>query len=59
VFARAEMLLMIAALIGRYNLEYVGPGEIVNPNSDEVRIEMGVTAKFEGGLHVRLRRVDG
>ena len=58
-FARAEMLVVIAALIGRYNVEFVGTGETVNPNPDEARIEMGVTTKFEGGLHLRLRRVDG
>lgn len=58
-FARAEMLTLIAALIGRYNVEFVGTGETVNPNPDEASIEMGVTTKFEGGLHLRLRRVDG
>ncbi|ERF73332.1 hypothetical protein EPUS_03165 [Endocarpon pusillum Z07020] len=58
-FARAEMLVMIAALVGRYNVEFVGTGETVNPNPDEARIEIGVTTKFEGGLHLKLRRVDG
>lgn len=46
-------------LVGRYNMEFVRSGEAVKPNPYEVRIEMGVTTKLEGGLHVRLRRVEG
>lgn len=58
-FARAEMLAAIAAFIGRYAVDFVGTGESVNPNPEEVVVEMGITTKIEGGLHVKLERVPG
>ncbi|KIX04896.1 uncharacterized protein Z518_05767 [Rhinocladiella mackenziei CBS 650.93] len=58
-FARAGMAVVLAALVGRYEFEFVGTGEEVNSDPDEVKVEKGITAKIEGGLYVRARRING
>ncbi|KAH8723006.1 cytochrome P450 [Phaeosphaeriaceae sp. PMI808] len=50
-FAKAEFACLIAALVGRFEMEF--------ENGDwELKIQGGITAKPKGGLRVRLRDVD-
>jgi cytochrome P450 len=50
-FAKAEFACLVAALVGRFEMEY--------ENGDwELKIPGGITAKPKGGLRVRLRDVE-
>jgi cytochrome P450 len=51
-FAKAEFACLVAALVGRFEMEYEN-GEW------ELKIQGGITAKPKGGLRVRLRDVEG
>jgi cytochrome P450 len=51
-FAKAEFACLVAALVGRFEMEYEN-GEW------ELKIQGGITAKPKGGLRVRLRDLEG
>ena len=51
-FAKAGMATILAALVGRYQFDFVGTGEELNTDPELVRVEKGITAKIEGGLRV-------
>ncbi|RDA85775.1 hypothetical protein CP532_6296 [Ophiocordyceps camponoti-leonardi (nom. inval.)] len=55
-FARAELACLVAAWVGRFDFELVDEGL-----RDEKRLEfkMGVTARPAGGMHLRVRVVEG
>lgn len=51
-FAKAEFACLVAALVGRFEVELEDPGW-------KLEIQNGITAKPKGGLRVRLRAVEG
>ncbi|KAL8820002.1 MAG: hypothetical protein Q9223_001673 [Gallowayella weberi] len=51
-FAKAEFAILMAGLVGRFEMELEDPGM-------EVKIQTGITARIKGGLNVRMRAVEG
>jgi cytochrome P450 len=51
-FAMAEFACLIAALVGKFEIEF-------EDKDYELKIEGGITSKPKGGLRVKLRDVDG
>lgn len=51
-FAKAEFACLVAALVGRFEMEFADEGY-------ELKIQGGITARPKGGLNVRLRDVGG
>ncbi|KAF2009604.1 cytochrome P450 [Aaosphaeria arxii CBS 175.79] len=51
-FAKAEFACLVAAMIGRFEIELEDPGR-------KLEIQGGITAKPKGGLNVRLTEVEG
>jgi cytochrome P450 len=51
-FAMAEFACLVAALVGKFEMEF-------EDKDYELKIEGGITSKPKGGLRVRLRDVDG
>ena len=51
-FAKAEFACLLAALVGRFDME------LEEPNL-EVKIQTGITARIKGGLRVRMKELDG
>lgn len=51
-FAKAEFACLLGALVGRFDFE------LDNPDM-EIKIQGGITSKPKGGMHVRLKALDG
>lgn len=51
-FAKAEFAVLVAGLVGRFEMELADP-------EAELKIRTGITARPKGGMHIRMRAVEG
>ncbi|KAL8753815.1 MAG: hypothetical protein Q9199_004784 [Rusavskia elegans] len=51
-FAKAEFAVLVAGLVGRFEVELADP-------EAELKIRTGITARPKGGMHIRMRAVEG
>ena len=51
-FAKAEFASLLAALVGRFEMELEDPDM-------EIKIQTGITSRIKGGLKIRLKEVEG
>ncbi|KAL8799600.1 MAG: hypothetical protein Q9182_005776 [Xanthomendoza sp. 2 TL-2023] len=51
-FAKAEFAILMAGLVGRFEMELEDP-------EMEIKIQTGITARIKGGVKVRMRAVEG
>ena len=54
-FARAEVKHLVAMLVGRFDISFVGTG--LQLQEQDLRLEYDITTKFIGGLAVQLKPV--